>query len=70
MTADHIKPQDLVWKCYHCDQHLVVDNVLVDYLGNNITTKLPQCPTCRMVLVSEELAMGKVAEVEKILEDK
>ena len=70
MTADHIKQQDLIWKCHRCDQNLVVGPVFVDYLGNNITTELPQCPTCHMVLVSEELAMGKVAEVEKILEDK
>ena len=70
MTASHIKPRDLVWKCFRCDQPLVVGSVLVKYLGNNITTQLPQCPSCYAVLISEELATGKVAEVEKILEDK
>jgi len=70
MPADHIKPEDLVWKCHRCDRNLEVGAVLVEYLGNNITTELPQCPSCHLILVSEELAVGKVAEVEKILEEK
>lgn len=70
MTAEHIKPEDMEWKCFRCDQPLVVGPVLVNYLGNNITTELPQCPSCFLVLISERLATGKVAEVEKILEDK
>ena len=70
MPADHIKPEDLVWKCADCDRKLEVGPVLVDYLGSNITTELPQCPECHMIYVSEELALGKVAEVEKLLEGK
>ena len=34
--------------------------------ASNIST----CPSCGMVLVPEELATGKMLEVEKILEDK
>ena len=70
MTASHIKSEDLVWKCFRCDKQLVAGPVLATYLGSNITTELPQCPSCYMVLISEELAMGKVAEVEKLLEEK
>jgi len=70
MTADHIKPEDLVWKCFRCDQQLVTESVLAKYLGNNITTQLPQCPSCYSVLISEELATGKIVEVEKLLEQK
>ena len=70
MTADHIKAEDLEWKCNACNLDLVVGPVVVDYLGNQLSTVLPQCPSCKMVLVSEELAMGKVAQVEKLLEDK
>ncbi len=70
MAVDHIKPEDLVWKCFRCGQQLVVGPVLAKYMGNNITAQLPQCPSCYMVLISEELAIGKVAEVEKLLEDK
>lgn len=70
MTAGHIKPEDLEWKCTACNLQLVVGPVVVDYLGNQLTTELPQCPSCKMVLISEELALGKVAEVEKLLENK
>jgi hypothetical protein len=31
---------------------------------------LPVCTGCGMVLITEELATGKMAEVERILEDK
>jgi hypothetical protein len=70
VTANHIKPEDLEWKCVACNRKLVIGPVLVDYLGNQLSTELPQCPSCKMVLISEELALGKVAEVEKLLEDK
>jgi hypothetical protein len=70
MTVKHNKTEDFVWKCFRCEQQLVEGSVIVEYLGNNMTTQLPQCPSCHMVLVSEELAIGKIAEVEKIFEDK
>lgn len=70
MKNEHIRAEDLEWKCFGCDRALVVAGVLVDYLGNSITTELPQCPSCGAVLVSEKLAVGKVAEVEQLLEDK
>jgi hypothetical protein len=44
--------------------------VTVEYLGHQFTTDLPHCPECGMVLVTEELALGKIAEVEQLLEDK
>jgi hypothetical protein len=70
MSHNYIKAEDLEWNCFKCDQLLAVGPALVDYLGNELTTDLPMCPSCGMVLISEQLAMGKVAEVEKILEDK
>jgi hypothetical protein len=39
-------------------------------MGNRITADLPKCPVCGFVMISEELALGKMAEVEQILEDK
>jgi NAD-dependent SIR2 family protein deacetylase len=63
-------PEDLIWQCHHCHQRLVVGPITVEYLGNRFTTNLPHCPNCGMVLVSEDLALGKMAEVEQILEDK
>ncbi len=62
--------KDLKWQCYRCHQELVVGPITVNYLGNRFTTDLPHCPDCGLVLVSEELALGKIAEVEQILEDK
>jgi hypothetical protein len=44
--------------------------VEVAYLGNAYPVELLKCPKCGMVLVPEELAVGKMAEVEKTLEDK
>jgi hypothetical protein len=44
--------------------------VTVSYLGNRFTTEMPRCPRCGQALVSEDLALGKMAEVEGILEDK
>ena len=42
----------------------------VEYLGNEFSAVLPTCPKCGMVLVTQEVALGKMAEVEQILEDK
>lgn len=62
--------EDFVWKCFKCSQTLSMGSAHVDYLGNELTTDLPLCPSCMKVLISEQLAVGKVADVEKILEDK
>jgi hypothetical protein len=70
MSSNYIKAEDLEWRCFKCNQPLVVGLALVDYLGNELTTDLPLCPGCSKVLISEQLAVGKVAEVERLLEDK
>jgi hypothetical protein len=68
----HEKPLSggFIWQCFRCHRELVVGTVTVTYLGNRFTADLPHCLGCGMVLVSEELALGKMAEVEQILEDK
>ena len=40
------------------------------YLDNGFPVELPVCPVCGFVYVPEELALGKVASVERALEDK
>ena len=70
MTSDYLQPEDLIWKCQKCGEFLVVGKVTLAYLGNQFTAELPQCPRCGLVLISEALALGKMAEVEQILEDK
>jgi DNA-directed RNA polymerase subunit RPC12/RpoP len=70
MKSQYAGPEDLEWKCARCNQELVVGPVNVEYLGNRFPTELAKCPRCGFVLVSEELALGKMAEVEQMLEDK
>jgi hypothetical protein len=70
MSTGYVHPEDLTWKCAACGEHLVVGTVTISYLGNQFTAELPRCPRCGLVLISESLALGKMAEVEQILEDK
>jgi hypothetical protein len=58
------------WACADCGQPLVPGKVDISYLGNSFPVDLLKCPNCGLVLVPEELALGKMAEVEKMLEDK
>jgi hypothetical protein len=44
--------------------------VEVAYRGSKYPVTLPRCPRCGLVFIPEELALGKMAEVEKLLEDK
>ncbi len=58
------------WVCVGCSQPLVPGKVDISYLGNSFPVDLLKCPICGLVLIPEELALGKMAEVEKALEDK
>jgi len=70
MKAENVDPEDLQWVCRKCNQPLEAGTFSVEYMGNQFTTELPVCPGCGFVLISEALALGKMAEVEQILEDK
>jgi tRNA(Ile2) C34 agmatinyltransferase TiaS len=70
MNTENVRPEDLNWMCEKCAQRLVVGKVTVEYLGNQFVTDLPKCPECGRVYISEEVATGKMAEVEQLLEDK
>lgn len=70
MNDPYVTPEDLTWTCGRCGGALSVGEVTVGYMGHRFTAKLPKCPRCGLILVSEEVAMGKMAEVEQILEDK
>ena len=70
MNADYTRPEDLTWNCRKCNVNLVVGPATLTYMGNRITADLPQCQICGFVLITEELALGKMAEVEQALEDK
>lgn len=58
------------WNCARCDQPLEPGKVNIGYLGSSFPVELLKCPRCGLVLIPEELALGKMAEVEKALEDK
>jgi hypothetical protein len=58
------------WVCGNCKEPLKESAVQVRYLGNAFSLKMLVCPKCGMAMVSEEMAIGKMAEAEKILEDK
>jgi phage FluMu protein Com len=57
-------------KCARCNVLLEPGKVNIKYLKGGFPTTLLKCPKCNQVYISEELAMGKVVEVEKTLEEK
>ncbi|MEI6205796.1 MAG: DVU_1557 family redox protein [Desulfuromonadales bacterium] len=58
------------WSCTACGGELEIMKVGFTYMKGNFEVNLPACSNCGLVLVSEELATGKMAEAERILEDK
>lgn len=58
------------WICDKCHKELIPEKVKVRYLDGNFEVELLKCPQCNLVFISEDLAMGKMLEVEKGLEDK
>ncbi|MDR3088407.1 MAG: DNA-binding protein [Desulfobulbaceae bacterium] len=58
------------WRCAACDLALEPRPVQINYLHSVFTVELLTCPGCGFALVPEELATGKMLEVEQLLEDK
>jgi len=58
------------WLCDACGVTLELGTVEVAYLGSKYPVELPRCPICGLVFIPEQLALGQMAEIEKILEDK
>lgn len=63
-------PEDMDWYCQPCGLKLQPATVELRYLGSVFSVELPACPRCGAVLISEELACGRMLEVEQLLEDK
>lgn len=70
MNEGHQQNDDQSWQCAKCGGLLQAGKVIVTYLGNDFPVELLKCQKCGLVLVTEDLAMGKMAEVEKLMEDK
>lgn len=58
------------WICNQCRMPLEIQTVRLQYIKTIFALRLPACPECGMVLIDEELATGKMAEAEQILDDK
>ena len=56
--------------CCKCEVELVAKKTNFEYLSNSFFAEIPTCPVCGQIYVSESLAKGKMAEVEKNLEEK
>jgi hypothetical protein len=58
------------WICNQCRIPVEVQTVRLQYRRTVFAHHLPACPQCGIVLIDEELAIGKMAEAEQALEDK
>lgn len=56
--------------CHRCQEVLVARKVDLRYLGHEFYAEIPCCPRCGEIFVPEELAKGRMTEVEMQLEDK
>lgn len=56
--------------CSKCDVLLEPGKVNITYLKSSFPAELLICPKCGVVYVPEDLALGKMLEVEKTLEEK
>jgi hypothetical protein len=56
--------------CEKCNRELVLGDVTASYMGQTFPVKLLKCAGCGMVFVPEDLALGKMLQVEQALEDK
>lgn len=58
------------WVCGKCHNKLELQKVKVLYLGGSFEVELMKCPVCNYVLITEDLALGKMLDVEEGLENK
>ena len=70
MTASEMNKNSTEWICGKCGEPLRLNMVNVSYLGSGYPVDLLTCPKCNRALVPPEMALGKMLEVERLLEDK
>jgi hypothetical protein len=56
--------------CCKCEKKLEPVRTQFSYLGQTFSTEVQRCPSCGAAFIPEELARGRMAEVEMTLEDK
>ena len=57
-------------QCVSCDLTLAVKTVTLSYMDGSFPVELLSCPKCGFTYIPEDLAVGKMLRVEKVLEDK
>lgn len=58
------------WMCRQCGRSLKPMATEITYASSSFKVELPGCPDCGFIFIPPELALGKMLEVEKLLEDK
>lgn len=56
--------------CLKCDREMEPAKANFNYLKHRATQEVLTCPVCKTVYVPEKLALGKMREMETMLEDK
>jgi len=56
--------------CNKCSIPLTLGKVTLSYMESDFPVELYKCSQCGLVFIPEELAKGKMDQVEKALEDK
>jgi hypothetical protein len=70
LTGQSLSISDSGWICNLCHVPVEIQTVRFQYMQSIFPINLPVCPQCSKILIPEELATGKMAEAEQILEDK
>ncbi len=65
-----MKAEERIWKCAKCRKELVMKKTVFSYLGQTVAHEVRACPDCGKILVPQDFAEGRMAEVEEQLEDK
>jgi hypothetical protein len=64
------RPQSGQWQCAICQAPLQPGQAELYYLENTFSVRVLVCPKCELALIPEDMATGKMLEVEQLLEDK
>ena len=56
--------------CGKCNVKLEEQPAVFQYLGHELTHSVLRCPVCGQVFIPEDLAKGKMHEIESMLEEK
>ncbi len=70
MTEEKPSENTETWVCGKCGSPLQLQPINVSYLGSGYPVDLLICPKCKRALVPADMALGKMQEVERLLEDK